>query len=150
MNTLVLKETGLTVFKNLPEIWYIILLSISTYKMVSFLIAKGGEGNNITFTLSAIFPILIGILIKQLFSKNKWISRLTGFIFSVISSYMLIAFLHEYREIANTLELMITGILIGISLLLGFKMWNASLLIKQYLSANYTTKTSAGKSITKE
>ncbi|MBC8616892.1 hypothetical protein H8788_04000 [Parabacteroides faecis] len=150
MNTLVLKETGLRVFKNLPEIWYIILLSISTYKMVSFLIAKGGEGNNITFTLSAIFPILIGILIKQLFSKNKWISRLTGFIFSVISSYMLIAFLHEYREIANTLELMITGILIGISLLLGFKMWNASLLIKQYLSANYTTKTSAGKSITKE
>lgn len=150
MNTLALKETGLRVFKNLPEIWYIILLSISTYKMVSFLIAKGGEGNNITFTLSAIFPILIGILIKQLFSKNKWISRLTGFIFSVISSYMLIAFLHEYREIANTLELMITGILIGISLLLGFKMWNASLLIKQYLSANYTTKTSAGKSITKE
>lgn len=150
MNTLALKETGLRVFKNLPEIWYIILLSISTYKMVSFLIAKGEEGNNITFTLSVIFPILIGILIKQLFSKNKWISRLTGFIFSVISSYMLIAFLHEYREIANTLELMITGILIGISLLLGFKMWNASLLIKQYLSANYTTKTSAGKSITKE
>ena len=131
MNTLALKETGLRVFKNLPEIWYIILLSISTYKMVSFLIAKGEEGNNITFTLSVIFPILIGILIKQLFSKNKWISRLTGFIFSVISSYMLIAFLHEYREIANTLELMITGILIGISLLLGFKMWNASLLIKQ-------------------
>jgi len=130
MNTLALKETGLRVFKNLPEIWYIILLSISTYKMVSFLIAKGEEGNNITFTLSVIFPILIGILIKQLFSKNKWISRLTGFIFSVISLYMLIAFLHEYSEIANTLELIITGILIGISLLLGFKMWNVSLLIK--------------------
>lgn len=130
MNTLALKETGLRVFKNLPEIWYIILLSISTYKMVSFLIAKGEEGNNITFILSVIFPILIGILIKQLFSKNKWISRLTGFIFSVISLYMLIAFLHEYSEIANTLELIITGILIGISLLLGFKMWNVSLLIK--------------------
>lgn len=127
MSTLASKSWFKRVIRSIPEIWYIILLSIITSDLVYYQLSKGWHGAS--FIIILIITLCIGLLVKQLFRKSGWIGFVLGSLFSIISFYFLLAMLSEFNEYPqktapNALELItVGGILFGTSLFLSVKMW---------------------------
>lgn len=110
----------------LPEIWYTLFCISSIAGTGSYLFRTGWNTFNVISLL--LFSCIAGLLIRQFFKTNGWISFIMGFLFTLGSCYMSLALLSEYREFPLGTEpraislITFGGLLIGTSLVLAIWM----------------------------